>query len=93
MRVDRDASPVVLDRHDALVVDGDADLRAVPAHELVHGVVHRLVDELVQTPLVRPADVHPRPAADGFHPLENLDILGGVGVGPRIHLLSCHYPS
>ena len=85
--------PVVLDRDNALVADGDDDLGAVPAHELVHGVVHRLVDKLVQTALVCPAYIHPRTTADGLHPLENLDILGGVRLGFRLHLLSCHYPS
>jgi hypothetical protein len=46
------------------------------------GFVHRVVEdfggEVVQGGLVGAADIHARPAADGFQAFQDLDILGGV---------------
>ena len=77
--VDRDAAAVVLHGNTAVGVDDDVDAVAETGHSLVDGVVDDLVDEVVEAALVGGADVHAGPAADGLEPLEDLDLLGGVG--------------
>src|SRR5690606_13881142 len=56
--VDRDAAPVVDDADPAVGEEGDLDQVAVAGERFVDGVVHDLVDEVVQTPLARRSDVH-----------------------------------
>ena len=62
-------------------MDGDVDARAVAGERLVDGVVDDLVDEVVQPPQARRADVHPGALADGLETLEDGDVLGVVGAG------------
>ena len=50
---------------------------------LVHGVVHRLVDEVAEAGGAGGADVHPRAVPDGLDPLQDLDVLGGVALPRR----------
>ena len=52
----------------------------VPGDGLVHGVVEHFGHEMMHGPLVGAADIHAGAAADGFQPLQHLDILGGVAV-------------
>ena len=47
-------------------------------HGLVDGVVHDLVDEVVETSDAGGADVHPGPLADGLEALQDLDVLCAV---------------
>ncbi|MFM7350110.1 MAG: hypothetical protein ACKO01_11600, partial [Erythrobacter sp.] len=42
-----------------------------------------LGEEVVQGPLVRPANVHARPLSHGLQSLKDLDILGGVAAALR----------
>ena len=62
LRVDvhGDAAPVVAHGDAVVHVKHDFDARAVPRHGFVDGVVHDFVDEVVQAPVVRAADVHGR---------------------------------
>src|SRR4051794_7528412 len=46
---------------------------------LVDAVVDHLVDEVMEPPGARRADVHARSQADGLEPLEHGDVLGGIG--------------
>ena len=48
---------------------------------LVHGVVHGLVDEVVESVGARVPDVHGRALANGLEPLEDLDVARGIGLG------------
>src|SRR5690606_6262574 len=73
-------APVVVDRDRVVGVDRDGDLGAVAGHRLVDRVVHDLVDEVVQTPRGRRADVHARPLPHGFQPLQDLDLPRGIVV-------------
>ena len=55
----------------ALIVADDRV--AVAAERFVDRVVDDFADEVVQTALIGAADIHARPAADGFEPFEHLD--------------------
>src|SRR5450759_940909 len=60
-------------------------------HHLVHGVVHYLVDEVVQPALAGRPDVHPRALANGLEALQNRDRLCAVVVRLRTRLrVGCH---
>src|SRR5699024_2254603 len=72
--VHRDAAAVVGDPHRAVGEDGDIDRAGVTGQRLVHGVVHDLVDEVVQATLPGGADVHAGPLAHGLQALENRDV-------------------
>jgi len=73
MHVDRDAAAVVADPHAAVGEQRDLDPRRVTVHRLVDGVVHDLLDEVVQAPLTGRPDVHPGPLADRLEALEHGD--------------------
>ena len=53
----------------------------MPSHRLVDGVIHDLVDEMVQAHLAGRADVHRRPFADAFKTFEDADRSGVVLAG------------
>jgi len=80
MHVDGDAAAVVLDGDRVVEVDGHLDLGAVAGHGLVHRVVHELVDQVVQPLEAGGADVHAGAQADRLQALEHLDAFGGVAV-------------
>ena len=76
--VHRNAAPVV-DHGDRVVhVDHDVDLFGVPGQRLVHGVVHHLVDQVVQPHLAGRANVHGRPQANRLQAFQNLDVFAGI---------------
>src|SRR3712207_732098 len=52
------------------------------SERLVDRVVHDLVDQVVQPPHARRADVHPRTLADRLETLEDRDVLGVVARPP-----------
>ena len=62
----------------AVLLDGYPHHRAVARHGLVYTVVHHFVDQVLKPTLVGAPDVHPRPPAYRFKPLQNLDIFGCV---------------
>ena len=76
--LDRDAAAVVDDLDAALGQDPDEDGVAVAGQRLVDGVVHHLVDQVVQAALTGGADVHAGALADRLQPLEHGDRLGVV---------------
>jgi hypothetical protein len=59
-------------------MEGDLDAVVAPREGLVDRVVHRLVDEVMEPPRARRADVHARAQTDGLEPLENGDVFGVV---------------
>ena len=77
--VDGDAAAAVLDRDRVVGVEGDLDAVVAARQRLVDRVVDDLVDEVVEAPLAGRADVHARPEPDGLEPLEDGDVLCGVG--------------
>ncbi len=86
MHVHRDPAAVV-DHGDRVVdVDGDVDLGAVACQGLINGVVHDLVDQVVQADLASRADVHRGPQAHCFQALKHFDAAGIVDFARRSDL-------
>ena len=81
-----DAAAVVHHGDGVVSVDGHRDLGAEARERLVHGVVHDLVDEVVESARARGADVHARALAHRLKALEDLDLAGVVCV----LILCCH---
>ena len=72
-------APAVVFYGDAVVrMDDDLDFVAMPAHGLVDGVVHHLVDQVVQAFRAGIADIHGRPFPHGLQALEDLNLAGAV---------------
>ncbi len=80
MRVNRDSAAIVADRQPVLLLQPHLDEACVTGDGLVHRIVEDLGCEVVQRRLVRSADIHARPPADGLQPLQNLDVPGGVAL-------------
>jgi hypothetical protein len=78
MDIHRDSTAIVGNLHRPIFQDVDADLGAVTGHEFVNAIVDDLIDEVMETPLVGAADIHARPAANGFHTAKDLDISSRV---------------
>ncbi len=78
VQADRNAAPVVGDGHAVVDVNFDFDLIAKPRQGFVDGVIHHLVDQVVQPPLAGVPDVHARPLSDGVEALEDFNIIGVV---------------
>ncbi len=66
VHVDGDTATVVLDGDAVVGVYLHVDLVAVARQSLVNGVVHNLIDKVVQAAFVHVADVHSRAHAHGF---------------------------
>jgi hypothetical protein len=94
VRVDRDATTVVVDTAATVGQERDADAGAVPRHRLVDGVVDDLPDEVVETLETGGTDVHAGAFADRIEAFQDLDVLGAVvgrclvGVAGHSHLES-----
>ena len=79
--VHENAAAVIADGARAVGVQDDLDVVAGAGERLVHGVVDRLVDELVEAVRARVPDVHRGTLADGLKPLEDLDVTRRVALG------------
>jgi hypothetical protein len=75
---DRDAAAVVHDANAAVGQQRDQDGVAVAGQGLVHGVVHDLVDQVVQAALAGGADVHAGALADRLEAFQDADRAGVV---------------
>ena len=69
-----DSPPIVGDGDGVVHMDGDLDVAAISGQCLVDGVVHHLVDELVQSVHIGVPDIHSRALAYGFQALQDLDL-------------------
>ncbi len=76
-----DAAAVVGHGDRVVGVDGDGHLVAEAGQGLVDGVVHDLIDEVVQTENTGRADVHPGALADGLQAFQDGDVLCVVAGG------------
>ena len=83
-----DAAAVVGDGDGVAGVDGHSDVRAVARQRLVDGVVHDLIDQMVQSAGAGRADIHTGPLADGLQPLQHLNFRCVV---LRVHHGSFHF--
>ena len=83
--VGRDAAAVVGDGHRAVGVERDGDFRGMTGERLVDGVVHHLVDHVVQArAVIGIADIHARPLAHRIEALEDLDRFRAIGIGIHV---------
>src|SRR5579875_3493100 len=88
MSLNRDAAAIVLDRYRAIGMDRHLDGAGKARHYLVNTVIDDLLDQMMQTALVRRADVHARTYTDGFQAFENLNILFTIASIPVISIAS-----
>src|SRR5262245_25842642 len=79
MDVGRDAAPIVGDGAGTVRVEGNGNQRGMTGQRLIDRIVHHFVDHMVQArAIVRVADIHARPLADGIEALQDLDGLCAV---------------
>ncbi len=92
MRIDRDAAAVVGDGDEAVGLHLDLDPIGVAVDRLVHGVVDRLGEQVMQRLLVGAADIHAGPPADRLEPFQHLDVARAVTriTAPRPLALHAH---
>jgi hypothetical protein len=88
VKVNRDPAPVVGDGDRVVRVDEDLDVVALAGERLVDGVVHHLVDQVVQAARPRGSDVHPGTLAHGLEALEDRDVLRPVAGRGALPLLA-----
>ena len=92
MLADRNATPIVLDRHGIVEVHLDADTIAKARQGLIDRVVDNFIHHVVQAaPVVGVANVHARTHAHSLQPLENLYALFVVLAGALRWLLTCGF--
>ena len=79
MDIHRNAAPVIGNRGRSVRVQGDRHQIAMPGQRLVDGVVHHLVDHVVQArAVVGVTDIHARPLPDRIKAAQDLDRLGAI---------------
>ena len=76
--VHRDAAAVVADFNDVALLDGDLDVGAVSGQSLVDGVIHDLIDQMMQAPGAGGTDIHARALAHRLQTLQDLDLGAAV---------------
>ena len=64
-------------------IELDLDAAGMPGHSLVHGIVEKLGNEMMQRIGIRSTDIHAWPSTHGLESFEDLDILGGIFVTRR----------
>ena len=88
MNVHGDAAAIVFYCDRTIHQDGDINPGAEAGHGFVHAVVDYLIDQVVQSAVVRAADVHTRATAYCFAAPQDLDIIRSVlTVGAVVHQL------
>ena len=80
VQIGRNAAAVIAHRDRAVAVEDHVDPVAIAGERLVDGVVHHLVDHVVEAgAVVGIADVHARALAHGIEPAQDLDRIGVIG--------------
>jgi hypothetical protein len=78
MDVHRYATAIVDNGHTTVLLDPERDCSTEPVQGLVHSIVERLPDEMMEAAHVRGSDVHGRPFADRLKAFKNGNILCGI---------------
>ena len=81
MHVDRYSTAVILYDNGVVLTDGHVDMGTVTGQRFVDGVVHCLVNKVVQTLFADVADIHGRTLAYSFQAFENLDVARRIRSG------------
>ena len=74
----RNATPIILNRHTAIGVNGDGNRLGEISHRLIDGIVDNLVNEMMQSARSGVADVHARPFSHMLEVGQVLQIRIGV---------------
>ena len=88
MEVHGNAAAVVPHGNAVVRMQNDGNVRTIARHGLVNGVIHHLINQMVQAPPVRGADIHGRALAHGRQALKNGDgrgVVAAVAGGVRSH--------
>jgi len=80
VHIHRDAAAVIRHRYGIVDMNDHVDLRAIAGQGLIDGVVHHLVNQVMQPHLTGRADIHSRPQAHGLQTFQNLDTAGIVNL-------------
>ncbi len=83
MRIDWHAAAIVGDAQCAVGFQFDFDTIGEAGYRFVHGIIEHFGEEVMQRPLVDAANVHSRPFPHRFKPLQDLNVLGGIGPSRR----------
>ena len=96
LHTDRHAAAVILHADDIAGQDAHIDAVAIAGQGFVDGVVHDLIDQVVQATGGGGADVHARALADGFQTFKDLYL---IRIVIRIHMrhfvnihINSHFP-
>ena len=81
--VDGDAAAIVGDGQAAIALQRYLNAAGMAGDGLVHGVIKDFGGQMMKGAFVGAADIHSRAAADGFQPLQHLDMAGVVIAGGR----------
>ena len=74
----RDAAAVVRNRDGIVGVDDHDDIVAIAGQGFVDGVVHHLIDQVMQTARTDVADIHGRAFAHCLKSFQHLDTVGRI---------------
>jgi hypothetical protein len=77
--------PIIGHRQRAVSLERNLDKARMARHGLVHGVVDHLGKEVMHSLLVRAADIHAWPAADGLKPFQHLDVGRRIALAWLLH--------
>ena len=80
VRINRDTAPVVTDHDGVIREQFHLDAGGMTSHRLIHGVVEHLGHKVMQSALIRAADIHAGALAHRLQAFENLD-RGSIVVG------------
>ncbi len=83
MHIHRNAAAVIFHAHRTVILQRARNDVCVAGHRLVDTVIHDLVHEMVESPDIGGTDVHAGALADGFQPLQDLNLLCGI-------IIFCH---
>ena len=92
----RNSAAIVANRDAIIQMNHHVYFCAVPTHSLIDRIVDDLINQMMQTINRRRADIHSWSFTNGFKPLKDLNIIGGIGgvfvSGFGVHSFS-HYKS
>ena len=75
MNAHREAPAIVPDLAGAVLVQDDLDMGAVARQRFVNGVIHDLINAVMQPAVIRGADVHAGALANSFQAFQHLNLV------------------
>ena len=78
MQVNRNAAAIIGNGDAVVLMNHHVDIRAVACQRLIYGIVHYLINKMMQSTLRCAANIHARTLPDCLQPFQNLNLLGTV---------------